>query len=299
MVLIPILLCLATLPKLAAIANAIRWLVTDGARYRKYLVQFPPETVAQLEARLQIFNADFFPFGLKDYRLGRYMRNLPQNSARYTATWWILVVFQKVFFQFQGLAFASAAFLVLAGHAPRAVTGVPPTLYGGMGAALGTLLMIGIILLTAESFISYVVLGSYGSAFHHLDVRRQPILGQDVTSVAPLTQPEGQSLAITEMKAFMGIYLTGFAIMAAATYFISMQLGGFAALADQIPPGLIDWRRLFDTLYCTVNIVAGSSEANPVTMLAMLVGMIGTVAYVTLSVVVLAALASIAIRTPD
>jgi hypothetical protein len=193
----------------------------------------------------------------------------------------------------------SAGFLVLGGHAPRALTGVQQNVYAGIGAALWALLMAGIILLTAESFISYVVLGSYGSAFHHLDVRRRPILGDDLTAVSPIDHPQDSSLAITEMKALFGIYITGFAIMASATYFISMQLGGFSALRGRIPPGLIDWHRLFDTFYSAVNIAAGSSDAGPVTVLAMLVAMVGTVTYVGLSVIVLAALASIAIKGPD
>jgi len=37
-------------------------------------------------------------------------------------------------------------------------------MYGGTGAALGIMLMIGIILLAGESFLSYVVLGSYWAA---------------------------------------------------------------------------------------------------------------------------------------
>lgn len=64
------------------------------------------------------------------------------------------------------LAAVSAVALVLSAHAPQNALVAPRNVYGGMGAALGILLMAGIILLTCESFISYVVFGSYGAAFH-------------------------------------------------------------------------------------------------------------------------------------
>lgn len=86
-----------------------------------------------------------------------------------------------------------------------------------------------------------------------------------------------------------------FAIMTSATYFISLQLGGFSTIADPIAPGLIDWRLLYDTLYATVNIAGGSSEGTPVTVLAKFIGMLGTITYLLLTVIVLAALAGIAI----
>jgi hypothetical protein len=71
MVIIPALLCLATLLKLISISNAIRWLGRDAARYRKDVLRNKPQTVLALEVLLQISRADFFPFGLKDYRLAQ------------------------------------------------------------------------------------------------------------------------------------------------------------------------------------------------------------------------------------
>ena len=251
-----------------------------------------------LEVLLQMYHANFFPFGLKDYRFVRYMRQLPRESVRSIATWWILAIFQKVFFQFQGLALASTAFLVLGAQAPHKITWSPRDVYGGIGATLGILLMIGIILLACESFMSYVVLGSYGAAFHRLDMPRRHILDEAAKPSILLPRPEEGNLAIIEMFAYAGTFITAFMIMASATYFISMQLGGFAALGDRIGPGLIDGHRLFDAFYWTVNIAGGSSEADPVTILARLLAMIGTVTYLLLTVVVLAALAGIAIAAP-
>lgn len=299
MVIIPALLCLVTLLKLISISNAIRWLGGHAARYRKDVIKNKPQTVFALEVLLQVSHANFFPFGLKDYHLARYMRKLPRKSVRGAVTWWTLAVFQKVFFQFQGLALASAAFLALGAHAPHRITWAPRNMYGGMGAALGILLMIGIVLLACESFMSYVVLGSYGAAFHRLDLRRRRILDEAVQPAALLPQPEDRNPAIIEMFAYAGIFITAFVIMASATYFISMQLGGFAALDDRIYPGLIDGRRLYDAFYCTVNIAGGSSEAEPVTMLAMLLAMIGTITYLLLTVIVLAGLAGVAITASE
>jgi hypothetical protein len=298
MVMIPALLCLITLLKLISISNAIRWLGSDAARYRKDVMASKPQTVLAMEVLLQVCHADFFPFGLKDYRLARYMRKLPRKSARGTVTWWIMAIFQKILFQFQGLALASAAFLVLGAHAPAGLTWTTRNIYGGIGAALGILLMIGIILLAGESFISYVVLGSYGVAFHRLDMPRRRILDEAARPSMVLPWPANRNLAIVEMFAYAGTFITAFVIMACSTYFISVQLGGFAALDDQIGPGLIDGHRLFDAFYWTVNIAGGSSEANPVTVLAMFLAMIGTITYLLLTVVVLAGLAGIAITAP-
>lgn len=298
MMIVALLLCLVTLLKLISISNAIRWLGGDAAQFRKDVVKNRPQTVFALEVILQVWHANFFPFGLKDYRLAAYMRKLPRRSVRGTGAWWILAVFQKVFFQFQGLALASAVFLVLGAHASPEITWAPHDVYGGMGAALGILLMIGIVLLACESFTSYVVLGSYGAAFHRLDMRRRHILDEAAKPSTLLPQPEDRNLAIIEMFAYAGIFLSAFMIMACATYFISVQLGGFAALHDPIGAGLIDGRRLYNAFYWTVNIAGGSSEASPVTMLAMLLAMIGTITYLLLTVIVLAALAGIVISAP-
>lgn len=148
----------------------------------------------------------------------------------------------------------------------------------------------------------FVVLGSYGAAFHRLDMPRRHILDESVSPSTILPRPTERNLAIVEMFAYAGIFITAFVIMASATYFISMQLGGFAALDDPIGPGLIDGRRLFESFYWTVNIAGGSSEADPVTvlamLLAMLLAMIGTITYLLLTVVVLAGLTGMAITAP-
>jgi len=289
---------MVTLLKLISISNAIRWLGSDAAQFRGDVAKNRPQTMFALEVILQVRNADFFPFGLKDYRLARYMRKLPRKSVRGTAAWWILAMFQKVLFQFQGLALASAVFLALGAHAPNELTWAPRNVYGGTGAALGILLMIGIILLACESFMSYVVLGSYGAAFHRLDARRRRLLDEAAKPGILLPQPETRSVAIIEMFAYAGTFLSAFVIMASTTYFISMQLGGFTALNDPLGAELIDGRRLYDAFYCTVNIAGGASDAGPVTMLAMLLAMIGTITYLLLTVIVLAALAGIVISAP-
>jgi hypothetical protein len=298
MVIISALLCLTTLLKLISISNAIRWLSGDAARFRKDYLKNRPQTVFALEVLLQVCKADFFPFGLKDYRLAQRMRRLPRESVYGTVAWWVLAAFQKIFFQFQGLALVSAAFFVLGAHAPPKITWASRNVYGGLGAVLGILLMIGIILLAAESFISYVVLGSYGAAFHRLDVHRRRIRDEAARPAMLLQQPADRNLAVVEMFAYAGTFLTAFVIMASTTYFISMQLGGFAALDGRIGPGLIDVHRLYDAFYWTVNIAGGSSEAEPFTMLAMLLAMIGTITYLLLTVIVLAGLAGIVFTAP-
>lgn len=299
MVLFLALLCLVVLLKLVSILSAIRWLGGDAAKYRNEVVKHRPRTVFALEVKLRMYRADFFPFGLKDYRLAGYMRRLPRGSVLGAVAWWALLLFQKVFYQFQGLAAVSAVVLVVGAHAPRGMLLASRDVYGGMGAALGIALMLGIILLTCESFLSYVVLGSYGAAFHRLDARRLRVLDEAVRPSMLLPEPGNRNRAIIEMIAYGGIFLMAFTIMTSVTYFVSLQLGGFSALADPVGPGLVDWRRLYDALYATVNIAGGSSEGTPVTVLAMFIGMLGTITYLLLTVIVLAALAGIAIAAPS
>jgi hypothetical protein len=299
MVLLLALLCLMTLLKLVAISNAIRWLGGDAGEWREEVVRCKPRTVLALETQLQMYRANFFPFGLKEYRLAGYMRRLPRDSFRSAAAWWALVLLQKVFFQFQGLAAVGGMTLVLGAHAPPGVLLASRDVYGGAGAALGILLMVGIILLTCESFLSYVVLGSYGAAFHRLDARRLRVLNEAVKPSMLLPEARDRNLAIIEMFAYAGIFLTAFAITTSATYFISLQLGGFQTVADPAGHGLIGWRRLYDALYATVNIAGGSSEGNPDHVLTMFIGMLGTITYLLLTVIVLAALAGIAINAPS
>lgn len=301
MVLVLALLCLITCLKLIAISNAIRWLGGDAANYRKEVVKRRPLTVFALEVQLRMYHADFFPFGLKDYKLVGYMRRLPRHSVRGVVAWWVLVLLQKIFFQFQGLAAVSAVVLVLGAHAPHGMLLASRNVYGGMGAALGILLMVSIILLTCESFLSYVVLGSYGKAFHRLDARRMRVLDEAARPSMLLPEPGQKNVAIIEMFAYAGIFLMAFAILTSVTYFISLQLHGFSSslLADQAGPGLIDWRRLYGALYATVNIAGGASEGSPVSVLAMFIGMLGTITYLLLTVIVLAGLAGIAITAPS
>jgi hypothetical protein len=145
-----------------------------------------------------------------------------------------------------------------------------------------------------------VVLGSYGKAFHRLDARRLRVLDEAVTPSMLLLEPGEKNVAIIEMFAYAGIFLMAFAIMTSVTYFTSLQLHGFSfsPLADPAAPGLIDWR-LYGALYATVNIAGGASEGSPVTVLAMFIGMLGTITYLLLTVIVLAALAGIAITAPS
>ena len=66
MVIIAFLLCLVTLLKLISISNAIRWLGGDASQFRKDVIKNRPQTVFALEVILQVWHANFFPFGLKD-----------------------------------------------------------------------------------------------------------------------------------------------------------------------------------------------------------------------------------------
>lgn len=252
-----------------------------------------------LETLQAVHHANFFPFGLKDYKISRVMRNLPRHSITGTTAWWALAAFQKILYQFQGLALVSAVFLIFGAGASAREALSGRDFYGGSGALLGILLMMGVLLLAAESFISYVVLGSYGAAFHRLNVRRKRIIDEAARPSILIPPQEKRNLAVIEMKSYAGTFLTAFLVMSATTYFISMKLGGFQDLGSPEASVFVNAPRLFEAVFDTVNIAGGSTEGTPLSMLAKSISMIGTITYLLLTVIVLAALAGVAITGPD
>ena len=225
------------------------------------------------ESLLQSSNADFFPFGLKEYRLRRYIRRIARGSSWGKLCSLPLAVFQKVLFQFQGLALVAAVVFAATGSRAYLVI-LSPRAYAYAGGSLGLLLMLGVILLVAEAVCSYFELGSYGFSFHRLDLDRTS--GMQAARHARRRKPRRSGAgSVIEMNALMGILITGYLVCSSLCYFLSLRIGGFGLLAGR-NKGFFDGTRLFNAFYYTFTLVYGAG-ASPDTVLARLVSVSGMI----------------------
>src|SRR6266545_4372756 len=97
--------------KILAVVNAIRWLHTHGPAFAMALAEEPPRTVVDQERLYDRLGADFFPFGVKDYRIRRMARSL--RGPRGLLVGWPARVFRVLLFNLARLAALTAAYLVV------------------------------------------------------------------------------------------------------------------------------------------------------------------------------------------
>jgi len=160
--------------KVTGIWHAIHWL---GKRGKDYRASIPPK--ACVEDRYEAAERSgggFFPFGLRDYKLRRYVTRL-QSNKRYLGT--PLYFFQAMLYRFERLNFIAGAFTVIAISLmpvarlnlliPAAVTRI--LLY-----VLTLSLLATNVLLSVEAIFSYATLGGYAGPFHMLSTTSDSLL---------------------------------------------------------------------------------------------------------------------------
>jgi hypothetical protein len=242
--------------KLLAMTNAIRWILLYGTEYRERMSRTSIITAGERDQILDDCHAGFFPFGVKDYQLSSYLRKPNcRGSKRLTVGF-----FRKYLFQFPGPAFAGSALLIITAKLPSTAILVGSRAYTWIGAGYGTLLLIVIITFSIEAFLSYAILGSYGTAFHRLDVPRER--WRPTGQASP--NPRGSEPIVTEMTAYGGILVTGYTAMTSTTYFISVRLGGFANVPAGHGVAFVQLTSLADSLYWTAIIPADLNGAAPI-----------------------------------
>jgi hypothetical protein len=258
--------------KLLAMTNAIRWMLSHGSEYRSRISRAPAATAGERDQILDACNAGFFPFGLKDYQLSSYIRNSSSRGLKRSA----VEFFRKYLFQFPGPAFAGAAILIVTAKLSSSATLVSSHAYGWIGAGYGILMLVVVITFSVEAFISYAVLGSYGTAFHRLNIPREKSkIGARDPSAASIKRNEP---IVTEMTAFGGILVTGYVAMSSTMYFISMRLGGFDYIPGWHGSALVEPVSLFDSLYWTAIIPADLNGAGPIGALPRIIVLLGFIA---------------------
>jgi hypothetical protein len=276
------LFCLVGL-KLLAMINAVRWILLHGTEYRNKISRTPALTREEHDRILDDCNAGFFPFGVKDYRLSRYLRNSDCRGTRRFSVGF----FRKYLFQFPGPAFAGSALLIITAKAPHAVTLAKGDIYSWAGAAYGVLLLVVIITFSVEAFFSYAILGSYGIAFHRLHVPREswwPTKRTRSTANSKASEP-----IITEMTAYGGIIITGYTTMASTVYFMSVRLGGFSSVPASHGGAFVQPDSLLDSLYWTVVVPADFNGAGPISAFPRFIALLGFIcAFMMITFVVFA-----------
>jgi hypothetical protein len=257
--------------KLFAMINAVRWILLHGSEYRDK-ISGSSVTRKEHDQILDGCDAGFFPFGVKDYRLSRYLRSPDRSGATKLATGF----FRKYLFQFPGPAFTGSALLIITAKAPPAVTLVRGDIYSQAGAWYGVLLLVVIITFSVEAFFSYAILGSYGIAFHRLHVPREnwrPAKRTRFTANPKVSEP-----IITEITAYGGIITTGYTAMSSTMYFVSVRLGGFSAVPAGHGAAFVQLDSLLNSLYWTLVIPADFNGAGPVSAFPRFIALLGFIA---------------------
>ncbi|RJL35596.1 hypothetical protein [Bailinhaonella thermotolerans] len=228
--------------KAVAIFNATRWLHLHGPAYRQ---AFGWESTgrAERERLVEEHGGAFFPFGLKDYRLRRYLR----RSRRFSPLRILLLLWHALFFRLGWLMPLCAAALIATAVAPARLLLFPPPLTDAAGLTLSVLLLLVTLLIVVESVYGYALLGSYGFAFHLLNPRR---LGP------------GRRL-LRELQVFIGVVMTALLAGLGAFCFTSVRFDGFERLPGEVVTPLDVLNRILDSAYYTFMAFLGSGEADP------------------------------------
>lgn len=161
-----------------AILSAIKWIAREGKNHVDYLDHTLPGKKVDKDTYYKSFekhHGDFFPFGVKDFRLRKFIQTLKNADnilGRIGAL--LLTVFQKALFQYYVLA-NGVVLLIFALYvtdlAPPGMTGIE-----FLGTPLSTLLialtLVSIIvmniLIEVEVCVGHIILDDYAKYFHML-----------------------------------------------------------------------------------------------------------------------------------
>lgn len=227
--LMTIILLIVLIMKLLAIFNAIRWLNRNGVSYGQHLAQHPPKSQADYYLAFEECNGKFFPFGIKDFRLRRYIEQGKGNKVLTYGS----CFFQEYLFRFNRLIVVIILYLfIMGGLIPLdQVTVFISENFHSFGLYLLAVIALGSnFFLSIEAIYSYAILESYAGLFHMQTVK------------------EGRSL-LSDLGIFVWRVLTTVGAGATAFYIAYIKydaLSGHIILRGQ--DGL--WNRLKIYLQC-------------------------------------------------
>jgi len=242
MVVVTGVLLSAALLKAIAVINAVRWLHARGPVFRAALAERRPTTVAEQTRLYDEVGAAFFPFGLKDYRLRRFLSG--RRGARRVAVWPARAL-SVLLFRVAVLVPVSTAYLILLASVDL------PLLHRGANDALALALACTLLAITIglaiEAVYAYAVLGSYGIGFHELRPERRG--------------PE--RALVREFQVFAGTLMVAYVAGIGATYLVAVRFGGYQRIPVRSGPGAVA-QQVIDSAYYALLAFSGAGDPEPI-----------------------------------
>jgi hypothetical protein len=248
MVVVTVGLLAVVLLKILAVFNAIRWLHSHGPAFAAALAEQPPQSVVDQERLYDRLGADFFPFGIKDYRIRRMARRL--RGPRGLLLGWPARVFQVLLFNLALLAVLTAGYLIALASTPSLPDLLARPVHDAIALALALSVIVATMLIAVEAVYGYAVLGSYGLGFHELRPERRV--------------PE--RALVREFQVFAGALIAAHLAGVGAVYLISHRFEGYAKIPASTPTDLAHTAlQVLDCSYYTMATFVGAGDPEPLT----------------------------------
>ncbi len=261
--------------KVIAVVNAIRWLHRQGPAFTAALAAQHPRTMAEQERVYDNLEADFFPFGIKDYRIRRFAR--ARQGSRRILVGWLARLFQVTFFNLAMLSVLTATYLILVASMDRLPDLVPRSVDDAFCLVLALTLLIATILIAVEAVYAYAVLGSYALGFHELRPERRSL----------------EKLLVREFQIFVGALIAAHLAGVGATYLVAHRFDGYGKLAKIAPSAARAVLQTLDSSYYTLATFVGSGDPEPLTAAGKLTSGLITLQGLAFLALVLASMLSI------
>lgn len=271
---VTLILIVVWLLKVLAIFNAILWLNRKGVSYRQHLAIVQPTLPAQYYQVFEKLNGDFFPFGIKDFRL----RQFAERNEGYKVLTYGARFFQAWLFRYNRLILITSLYLFIIGglvDLDRVSLLLSSESHSRDLYLLAIIALWSNFLLSIEIIYSYATLKSY--AMFHMHPHKE----------------EGP-LSISELKIFVWRILTTVVAGATAAYVAYLK---YNALSGQItgrePGGLYNRLKIyFQCIYfiATTFVTVGYGDIIPVNGKGQLIAFLIEIQSFSLVVIVFAAL---------
>jgi len=216
-------------------------------------------------------HGDFFPFGVKDYRLRRLART-SRAPIRFAVG-----TFRAVLFNLALLAVLVTAYLIWLAATPRVPDLVPRATHDAVALVLALLLIAATILIAIEAVYGYAVLGSYGLGFHELRPERRV--------------PE--RALVREFQVFAGALIAAHLAGVGAMFLIGHRFGGYRKFTMDTPDAAQAVLQTLDCAYYTLAVFVGAGDPEPLTAAGKLASGLVAVQGLAFLVLVLASMLSI------
>lgn len=205
--------------KLLAVFNATRWILNYGLKFRREFQQSGFVSTRRLFNLYAACRGDFWPCGVKDYRLRRRIRMISRP-------WWrrCVELTRYTFFRLNHLVVLTCVSLVfltpLGLENPALVYFDDRSVMIRIALALAVLPMLAVLISTVESMLAYSQLGSYAEAFHILPYRNTR------------QKRGGRHYRLSELIVFLKRFVV--ALFAASTLCYVAQVGYLAFHGDTL-----------------------------------------------------------------